>query len=62
MLYEVITLSGRGGLVFGVGGFICYFFLGPLLMAFGQKDGPHAIAEIPPLRGWTRSAGSIRRA
>jgi len=39
-------LSGRGGLVFGVGGFICYFFLGPLLMAFGQKDGPHAITEI----------------
>ncbi len=39
-------LSGRGGLVFGLGGFLCYWVLGPLLMKFGQMDGPHAIAEI----------------
>jgi putative OPT family oligopeptide transporter len=36
-------LSGRGGLVFGVGGFICYWFLGPLLMGLGVQSGPHAI-------------------
>ncbi len=38
-------LSGRGGLVFGLGGFICYWFLGPLLMKFGDLSGPHAISE-----------------
>ncbi len=39
-------LSGRGGLIFGLGGFLCYWFLGPLLMNFGQMEGPHAITEI----------------
>lgn len=35
-------LSGKGGLVFGLGGFICYWFLSPLLDAFGP-------AEIQPM-------------
>lgn len=39
-------LSGRGGLVFGLGGFICYFFLGPLLVKFGDMSSPHAIRDI----------------
>ena len=39
-------LSGRGGLVFGLGGFLCYWVLGPLLQQFGQLTGPHSIAEI----------------
>lgn len=39
-------LSGRGGLVFGLGGFLCYWVLGPLLLQFGQMSGPHSIAEV----------------
>ncbi|MBD3160834.1 MAG: oligopeptide transporter OPT family protein [Candidatus Eisenbacteria bacterium] len=39
-------LSGRGGLIFGLGGFLCYWVLGPLLLRFGALSGPHSIAEI----------------
>lgn len=39
-------LSGRGGLIFGLGGFLCYWVLGPLLIQFGDLSGPHSIAEI----------------
>ncbi len=39
-------LSGRGGLVFGLGGFLCYWVLGPLLLQFGQASGPHSIEAI----------------
>ena len=31
-------LSGRGGLVFGLGGFLCYWLLSPLLIHFGAPD------------------------
>ncbi|MCA9671778.1 MAG: OPT/YSL family transporter [Myxococcales bacterium] len=31
-------LSGRGGLWFGAGGFLCYFLLAPLLAAFGSPE------------------------
>jgi uncharacterized oligopeptide transporter (OPT) family protein len=39
-------LSGKGGLMFGFGGFLCYWFLGPLLMQFGTMTGAHSIAEL----------------
>ena len=31
-------LSGRGGLIFGLGGFLCYWLLSPLLIHFGAPD------------------------
>ena len=39
-------LSGRGGLVFGLGGFMCYWLLGPLLLVFGQTSGPESIQPV----------------
>jgi putative OPT family oligopeptide transporter len=39
-------LSGRGGLIFGLGGFTCYWILGPLLTWFGEASGPHSIASF----------------
>lgn len=39
-------LSGRGGLVFGLGGFLCYWFLGPLLLRFGDTSSVHSIAPV----------------
>jgi putative OPT family oligopeptide transporter len=39
-------LSGRGGLVFGLGGFMCYWLLGPLLLVFGQTSGPESIQSV----------------
>ncbi|HHH30749.1 MAG TPA: oligopeptide transporter OPT family protein, partial [Polyangiaceae bacterium] len=45
-------LSGKGGLVFGLGGFICYWFLAPLLAQTGSPEiqtligaGPGALRE-----------------
>lgn len=38
MTVGVGFLSGRGGLWFGAGGFICYWFLAPLLAATGAPD------------------------
>lgn len=38
MTVGVGFLSGRGGLVFGYGGFICYFLLAPLLGQFGAEN------------------------
>lgn len=38
MTIGVGFLSGRGGMVFGYGGFICYFLLAPLLTEFGSPD------------------------
>ncbi len=38
MTVGVGFLSGKGGLVFGYGGFICYFLLAPLLGQFGAKN------------------------
>jgi len=45
-------LSGRGGLVFGLGGFICYWFLAPMLAAMGSPETQALVQEGPgPLRG-----------
>lgn len=44
MTMGVGFLSGRHGLVFGYGGFICYFVLAPLLAHFGSDD-VRAIAD-----------------
>lgn len=56
MTVGVGFLSGRGGLVFGYGGFICYFLLAPLLALWGgpfvqQMMDPvgHAAAQGTPL-------------
>ncbi len=45
-------LSGKGGIVFGIGGFICYWFLAPLLVKFGASDVQALVAKGPgALRG-----------
>jgi putative OPT family oligopeptide transporter len=45
-------LSGRGGLWFGLGGFICYFVLSPLLASFGAPEVIDMVARGPEeLRG-----------
>jgi len=52
MTVGVGFLSGKGGLVFGLGGFICYFFLAPLLAAAGPSDVQAVVAQGPgALRG-----------
>ena len=44
-------LSGRGGLYFGLGGFICYFLLAPLLFSFGTEGAVALATEGPdPMR------------
>ncbi|MEZ4453247.1 MAG: OPT/YSL family transporter [Nannocystaceae bacterium] len=40
-------LSGRGGLYFGLGGFLCYFVLAPLLAAQGDPSVAPILAEGP---------------
>lgn len=40
-------LSGRGGIVFGIGGFVCYWVLAPALAAFGG-DAAQAIVAAGP--------------
>lgn len=45
-------LSGKGGLVFGIGGFLCYWFLAPLLVAYGGEAAQSVVAQGPnALRG-----------
>jgi putative OPT family oligopeptide transporter len=39
-------LSGKGGLYFGLGGFLCYWLLGPALLKWGVLGGEHSIAPI----------------
>ena len=52
MTIGVGFLSGKGGLVFGLGGFICYFFLAPLLNSFGSPDVVALVQKGPgALRG-----------
>lgn len=40
-------LSGRGGIVFGIGGFVCYWVLAPALAAFGGDAVQSIVAEGP---------------
>lgn len=47
MTVGVGFLSGRGGMVFGYGGFICYFVLAPLLIFFGSEEVKKMI-DVPP--------------
>lgn len=47
MTVGVGFISGKGGLVFGYGGFICYFFLAPLL-GYSAKPTVQEILEPPP--------------
>lgn len=45
-------LSGKGGIVFGIGGFVCYWILAPLLSSFGSPEVQGLIAQGPEaLRG-----------
>ena len=46
MTVGVGFLSGKGGFWFGAGGFICYWFLSPLLATFGAPD-IQAMVELP---------------
>ncbi len=50
MTIGVGYLSGKGGFWFGVGGFICYWLLAPLLAVFGQGE----VAQ------WMDNAGKLR--
>ena len=51
MTIGVGFLSGRSGLWFGAGGFLCYWFLAPLLSLFGSQDVQAIVQEGPgPLR------------
>jgi len=44
-------LSGRGGIVFGIGGFVCYWALSPALALFGGDAVQSIVAQGPgPLR------------
>jgi putative OPT family oligopeptide transporter len=40
-------LSGIGGIVFGVGGFLCYWVLAPALASFGPVETQAMVAEGP---------------
>ena len=52
MTIGVGFLSGRAGLWFGAGGFLCYWFLAPLLASFGGADVAELVEGGPgPLRG-----------
>jgi len=46
MTVGVGFIAGRGGLVFGYGGFICYFVLAPLLMYFGASEVREMIEPV----------------
>ncbi|MBX3419143.1 MAG: OPT/YSL family transporter [Pirellulaceae bacterium] len=50
MTVGVGYLSGRGGLWFGAGGFICYFLLAPLLSIYGEPYVVQMTAEPDQLR------------
>jgi len=52
MTIGVGFLSGRAGLWFGAGGFLCYWFLSPLLASFGGEDVLALVEDGPgALRG-----------
>ena len=50
-------LSGRGGLWFGAGGFLCYWFLAPLLFFFASAGTQEIVAEGPGSTGGLVSFG-----
>jgi putative OPT family oligopeptide transporter len=53
-------LSGKGGLVFGIGGFLCYWFLAPLLNSFGPEATRAVVQQGPSaLRGVLFQPGGI---
>lgn len=47
MTIGVGFLSGRSGLWFGAGGFLCYWFLAPLLAQFGAADVQEVLEQGP---------------
>jgi len=47
MTIGVGFLSGKNGLWFGAGGFLCYWFLAPLLAKFGGEDVLAVVADGP---------------
>ena len=47
MTVGVGFLSGKGGLWFGAGGFLCYFLLSPLLAAFGGDEIQDVVDQGP---------------
>lgn len=50
MTIGVGYLSGKGGFWFGAGGFICYFFLSPLLSQFGEPEVAAMTADPEAMR------------
>jgi putative OPT family oligopeptide transporter len=50
MTVGVGFLSGKGGLWFGTGGFLCYWLLSPLLSQVGQGDVPQLLSDPTALR------------
>ncbi len=55
MTIGVGFLSGKGGLWFGAGGFLCYFFLAPILAQFGD-------AEVVAMTQGSTAPGAMRGA
>ena len=51
MTIGVGYLSGKGGFWFGVGGFICYWLLAPLLAMYGQGEMAPLLGDVSKLRG-----------
>ena len=51
MTIGVGFLSGKGGFWFGAGGFICYWFLSPLLSMYGGADVHHLVEAPGAMRG-----------
>ncbi len=50
MTIGVGFLSGKGGFWFGAGGFICYWFLSPLLSLYGGADVQHLVESPGAMR------------
>ncbi|MGI9519378.1 MAG: OPT/YSL family transporter, partial [Pirellulaceae bacterium] len=51
MTIGVGFLSGKGGFWFGAGGFICYWFLSPLLSMYGGADVQNLVESPSAMRG-----------
>jgi len=57
MTIGVGFISGKGGFSFVIGGFVCYWFLAPILSAMGHLPGAEALAaEGQTIAGYLRIA------
>ncbi|MDH3627542.1 MAG: OPT/YSL family transporter [Acidobacteriota bacterium] len=54
MTIGVGYLSGRGGVYFIIGGFVCYWLLAPIMSMNGLLDNPEIAASGMPIASWLR--------